>query len=79
MSEKEKSGHCWVVRSRFEGKSSVLHEFFPSMALEGRKGQGVPVQPVSIRLGSRSQNVMDARNRRDCMQNLTPASDRRPQ
>jgi hypothetical protein len=28
MSEKEENGHCWVVRWRLEGKSSVLHDFF---------------------------------------------------
>jgi len=27
MSEKEENGHCWVVRWRLEGKSSVLHDF----------------------------------------------------
>ena len=28
MSDKEETGHCWVVRWRSEGKSSVLHNFF---------------------------------------------------
>ena len=28
MIEKEENGHCWVVRWRLEGKSSVLHDFF---------------------------------------------------
>jgi hypothetical protein len=28
MSEKEKTGRCWVVRWRLEGKSSVLQDFF---------------------------------------------------
>jgi hypothetical protein len=27
MSEKEKTGHCWVVRWRLERKSSTLHDF----------------------------------------------------
>ena len=28
MSEKEETGHCWVVRWRLEERSSVLHNFF---------------------------------------------------
>ena len=28
MSEKEETGHCWVVRWRLTGESSGLHEFF---------------------------------------------------
>jgi hypothetical protein len=28
MTEKEKAGHCWVIRWRFEGKSSALANFF---------------------------------------------------
>ena len=28
MSEKDKNGHCWVVRWRLAGKSSLLQDFF---------------------------------------------------
>jgi len=28
MSDKEETGHCWVVRWRLEGGSSLLHNFF---------------------------------------------------
>ena len=67
MSKKDETGHCWVVRWRFEGKSSVLHDFFQVLPWRWKTEKvkeylyslyyNTPTRPVAERTGWMNSKV----------------------
>jgi hypothetical protein len=58
MSEKEETGHCWVVRWQLEEKSSVLQDFFQVLPWR-RKAEKVKEYLYSLYYNSPTRPVAD--------------------